>query len=62
MKNTENSNIKLDHVPAAQSRYCVHSTPGAIYREASPHYAIYREASPHYAIYSEASPHYAIYR
>jgi len=36
MQNTEISNIKLDHVSAAQCRYCAYATPGATYREASP--------------------------
>jgi len=36
MRNTENSNIKLDQVSAVQCRYCTHSTPGATYHEASP--------------------------
>jgi hypothetical protein len=36
MKNTENSNIKLDHDSAAQCRYCAYPTPGAAYRQASP--------------------------
>jgi len=36
MRNTENSNIKLDHVSAVQCRYCAHSTPGATDDEASP--------------------------
>jgi len=36
-KKIENSNINLVHASAAQFRHCVHSTPGAIFREASPH-------------------------
>jgi hypothetical protein len=36
MKNTENSNIKLDNVSAAQSRYCAYPIPGATYHTASP--------------------------
>jgi len=35
----ELKNIKLDHDSVAQIRYCVHSTPVAIYREVSPHAA-----------------------
>jgi len=38
-ENTENSNIKVNHSSAAQFRYRVHPTPGAIYRDASPHAA-----------------------
>ena len=39
MKNTKNSNIKLDHVSAVQCRYCTHSTPGATDDETSPQVA-----------------------
>ena len=35
MRNTENSNIKLDHVSAVHCRYCAQSTPGATDDEAS---------------------------
>ena len=36
MRNTENSNIKLDHVSAVQCHFCAHPTPCATDDEASP--------------------------
>jgi len=36
MKNTENSNIKLDQVSAVQCRYFAYPTPGTTCHEASP--------------------------